>query len=109
MLDSNYGWIFDPNLEGSQCELQLTKKYRQASFSYVVDRTFIDNKGVRWIIDYKSSVLPRKLSVNAFIEQQSNLYRSQLEQYLDLFNQLEQRPIKLALFFTNIPILVELN
>jgi ATP-dependent exoDNAse (exonuclease V) beta subunit len=109
VLDSNYGWIFDPNLEGSQCELQLTKKYRQASFSYVVDRTFIDNKGVRWIIDYKSSVLPRKLSVNAFIEQQSNLYRSQLEQYLDLFNQLEQRPIKLALFFTNIPILVELN
>ena len=107
--DNNYGWIFDPDLKESQCELKLSKKTRHKNFSYVIDRTFIDNQGVRWIIDYKSSALPSKLSIAAFIEEQSNLYRPQLENYLDLFSQIDQRPIKLALFFTNIPKLVELN
>jgi ATP-dependent exoDNAse (exonuclease V) beta subunit len=107
--DNNYGWIFNPDLKESQCELKLSKKTRHRNFSYVIDRTFIDDQGVRWIIDYKSSTLPSKLSIVAFIEEQSNLYRPQLENYLDLFSQIDQRPIKLALFFTNIPKLVELN
>jgi ATP-dependent exoDNAse (exonuclease V) beta subunit len=64
----------------------------------VIDRTFIDDAGVRWIIDYKTSD-PAGESVENFLEAEKERYREQLERYARLMAQREDRPIRLGLYF----------
>ena len=109
---ADYGWIFDANLEDSQCELRLTAGSTEAAGEtrdFVVDRTFIDQQGVRWIIDYKTGVPDSEQDIESFIDSQRRLYSGQLQSYQKLFAQMEDRPSRTALFFTSIPTLVELN
>ena len=102
------GWIFNNDLKDSQCELVLTSNREGQRRQYVVDRTFIDNEGVRWIIDYKTGKPSANQSAESFIDAQRQLHTPQLENYRKLFASMETRPIKTALFFTNLPKLVEI-
>jgi ATP-dependent exoDNAse (exonuclease V) beta subunit len=74
------GWI-----DGKLCEA-------------VIDRTFIDDSGVRWIIDYKTSE-PAGADVENFLEAEKERYREQLERYARLLAQRDDRPIRLGLYF----------
>lgn len=66
---------------------------------YRIDRTFIDENGTRWIVDYKSTPHD-KGDVEAFAKEQvASRHRPQLEKYGALFQELESRPIKLAVYF----------
>ena len=69
----------------------------------MIDRTFVDGDGVRWIIDYKSSSPAAGQSLERFLREQEALYRGQLERYARLFGAMEDRPLRLALFFTALP------
>jgi ATP-dependent helicase/nuclease subunit A len=64
----------------------------------VLDRTFIDEDGVRWIIDYKTSE-PAGEAVENFLEAEKERYREQLERYARLMAQRDDRPIRLGLYF----------
>ena len=64
----------------------------------VIDRTFIDADGVRWIIDYKSGQ-HQGADLEAFLQQEAERYAGQLQTYQQLFAQMEDRPIKTALYF----------
>jgi ATP-dependent helicase/nuclease subunit A len=64
----------------------------------VIDRTFIDEVGVRWIIDYKTSEAVTG-EVENFLEAEKERYREQLERYARLMVQREDRPIRLGLYF----------
>jgi ATP-dependent helicase/nuclease subunit A len=64
----------------------------------VIDRTFIDEDGVRWIIDYKSSD-PASGDLETFLEAEKERYREQLERYARLMAQRDDRPIRLGLYF----------
>jgi hypothetical protein len=75
--------------------------------TYIIDRTFIDQEGVRWIIDYKTGA-PKDGNETEFVERQSILHAPQLIQYKELFGKLESRQIRTALLFTSIPKLVEI-
>ena len=75
--------------------------------THVVDRTFIDKEGVRWIIDYKSSEPPPHQTMEDFIGEQIELYSGQLNRYRRLFSDEENRGVKTALLFTSIQKLVE--
>ena len=84
---------------------------------YVIDRTFIDGNGVRWIVDYKFADIENnkgrkstgngnsRHSYDEFIADQVTLYRSQLENYATLLNRLpdsKRTPVKgtaLMLYF----------
>ncbi|SMN12017.1 ATP-dependent DNA helicase pcrA [uncultured Candidatus Thioglobus sp.] len=63
-----------------------------------IDRTFIDQQGIRWIIDYKLSD-HQGTDINQFLDQQQQRYRRQLEKYAWLMRLCEDRPIKLGLYF----------
>ena len=71
---------------------------------YRLDRTFTDEQGTRWIIDYKSTA-SRDPDPVAFAQQQvQERHKSQLEHYGNLFNQLNKstgvtQPIRLAVYF----------
>ena len=62
-----------------------------------VDRTFIDDKGVRWIIDFKTSSHEGG-GRETFLDEEQRRYRDQLERYARLFAPLGQ-PVRLGLYF----------
>lgn len=64
----------------------------------VMDRTFVDDTGTRWIIDYKTSVHTGG-GLEAFLDNEEIRYRSQLAFYAQLMQQREKRPIRLGLYF----------
>jgi len=64
---------------------------------YVLDRTFVE-RGVRWIIDYKTS-LHEGGGLEAFMDNERERYRSQLEGYAYAMAAIESRPIRLGLYF----------
>lgn len=72
----------------------------------IIDRTFVDHDGVRWIIDYKSTPTQRQ-DLRTFAEEQVALrHKEQLERYGALMSQIDNRAIKLAVYFPVIKQLV---
>ena len=103
------GWIFSADLEDSRTELALSTTSTGYTTNYLVDRSFIDAQGTRWVIDYKTAKCASDKSLDEFISEQRSQHRSQLENYQTLFKQIENRPVKTALFLTSIAKLVELD
>ena len=66
----------------------------------IIDRTFIDSDGVRWIIDYKTSRPATGEGSDEFMSREAERYRNQLQLYAALIKQLEpSRPLRTALYF----------
>src|SRR5699024_679483 len=54
-LESETGrWILSGSHRQAACELPLTGIIDDQLVNAVIDRTFVDENGTRWIIDYKS-------------------------------------------------------
>lgn len=51
---------------------------------WVIDRSFVDDVGTRWVIDYKISRPLESQSLEEFLSIQVQLYREQMENYLNL-------------------------
>jgi len=66
--------------------------------SVVIDRTFIDDDGVRWIIDYKTGA-HEGADVDTFMDNEKQRYTDQLQRYADIIHRLDTRPIRLGLYF----------
>jgi ATP-dependent exoDNAse (exonuclease V) beta subunit len=64
----------------------------------VIDRTFIDASGVRWIVDYKTS-RHEGAGLDAFLDSERERYRPQLERYATLMRKLAPEPVRLGLYF----------
>jgi len=85
--------------ESAECELALSGVLDGQTVHGIVDRTFLDSRGVRWIIDYKLSE-PREQSVEAFLAGEGEAYRNQVTAYRRLLEALEpERPVRAALYF----------
>lgn len=93
-------WILKPHLD-AQSELRLTAVIKHQPIQLVIDRTFIDEKGVRWIIDYKSSI-PTQNSLNEFLNAEQKKYENQMQQYHIAMQALNDRPIFLGLYFPRV-------
>ena len=73
--------------------------YGEGEFSRVVlDRSFIDEAGIRWVIDYKTS---QHLGggLELFLDREVERYRGQLERYGRLARRLGPQPVRLGLYF----------
>ena len=64
----------------------------------VIDRTFVDTDGVRWIVDYKTAS-HEGAGESAFLDNELERYRARLERYARYFRATESRPIRLGLYF----------
>ena len=102
-------WIFDASAQRSAAELVMQEQSSGYVQTHIIDRTFIDAQGIRWIIDYKSSEVADTQSEDEFVEEQIELYSKQLQRYRNLFAEENNQGIKTALLFTSIPRLVECN
>lgn len=105
-------WSLQSNHQDSSTELALTTLSDESTVgvqNHIVDRSFIDDKGVRWIIDYKSSFfVGDENEKQNFIAQQIKKYRPQLERYGSLFALQESREQKWVLYFSYVDAWVEL-
>jgi ATP-dependent helicase/nuclease subunit A len=97
LRDPKGRWVLDRHDDG-ESECAITGLLGQEECRAIIDRTFIDEEGVRWIIDYKSGSHEGG-DIEAFLDNEKERYREQLERYARLLAQQESRPIRLALYF----------
>jgi len=90
-------WILASHA-GAGCEYPLRGIVDGEIVSVRIDRTFIDEGGVRWIIDYKASS-HEGAGLAAFLDNERERYREQLELYWQIFRAMEERPVRAALYF----------
>jgi len=64
----------------------------------VFDRSFVDDQGVRWVIDYKTSQHTGG-GIEEFLDREVERYRSQLQRYAVLAQRLGPEPVRLGLYF----------
>ena len=64
-----------------------------------IDRTFVDDKNIRWIIDYKIS--PHEgANLQKFFEDEKNRHRRQMKRYENLLKLFDkERQIKMMLYY----------
>ncbi len=106
--NEQFRWAIADAFQESATEYPLTSIDEGQIANHIVDRTFVDEQGVRWIVDYKTSVYDDR-NVSAFIDKQLEKYRPQLQRYGQLFEQLESRPQKWVLYFSYLDEWIEVN
>ncbi len=110
MLNNTRGqWILDAHEDG-HCEQALSyfDDISQSVKTAIIDRTFIDNQQ-RWIIDYKYSAPADNESEKSFIARQIDAYKPQLNHYAELYQKLESRKVRCALYFPQTSVFIEVT
>lgn len=96
--DSRAEWIFSNAHQNVHAEWPLTGVIDNAIVSIIIDRSFVDESGILWIIDFKSS-RHENLDKEQFLDSEQHRYSSQMTQYAHIVSMLEDLKIKLGLYF----------
>lgn len=96
--DATAAWLLDPGHAAAADEFELSTVEAGRIRRLRVDRTFVDGDGVRWIVDYKTSAHEGGAR-EAFLDEEARRYRDQMESYAGAFRKMEQREIRLGLYF----------
>jgi ATP-dependent helicase/nuclease subunit A len=97
-LNDNRGqWILAAHTD-SKTEVRLTAVLNGEVNQLVIDRTFIDVDGVRWIIDYKTSFYDGD-NLEKFLDAEHAAYAEKMQMYHQAMRGIEERSIKLGLYF----------
>jgi ATP-dependent helicase/nuclease subunit A len=91
-------WIFAPEHREAHSELALTGIASGRLTQVIIDRSFVDRDGTRWVIDFKTS-RHEGGGLDAFLTQELERYRSQLETYVALARGLGPNPVRAGLYF----------
>jgi len=97
LADERGQWLLGPR-EAAESELRLTGATRAGTVNVVIDRTFVDEQGARWIVDYKTGGHEGG-DIEAFLDREQERYRPQLERYAALMKARDERLVKLGLYF----------
>ncbi|MBI5912178.1 MAG: UvrD-helicase domain-containing protein [Betaproteobacteria bacterium] len=79
LADPRGRWLLGPQRDAKN-EYRLTAMIDGERRNLVIDRTFADVDGKRWIVDYKASG-HEGTNVEEFLDQEQERYRAQLERY----------------------------
>jgi ATP-dependent helicase/nuclease subunit A len=106
--DERGQWILSSSHLHASSEWKLLACFGSGVKQRIIDRSFIDKDGIRWIVDYKTSQPHKDETQAAFIERESQVYRSQLTEYAAYLKLMEAekqqaKTIKVALYFTYFP------
>jgi ATP-dependent exoDNAse (exonuclease V) beta subunit len=92
-------WILAAHRDAA-CELALTGVIANTPVHAVIDRTFTDEQGVCWMIDYKTSCQGEGEAVEDFLIRETERYRGQLDVYRRLLMlRAPQQEVRAALYF----------
>ncbi len=94
-LDDERGrWLLGPH-QDRRNEYRLTAVLDGERRNLVIDRTFVDADGRRWIVDYKTSS-HEGADIEGFLDREQQRYRTQLERYAA---QMVEKDKSLGLYF----------
>jgi ATP-dependent helicase/nuclease subunit A len=96
--DARAQWMFKAGYRDDVREHALSGLWRGEVVRAVFDRSFIDEQGTRWVIDYKTSEHSGG-GREQFLDLQVERYRPQLERYAVLARRLGPEPVRVALYF----------
>ena len=91
-------WIFSPEHREAGSERALTGMANGRLTSVIIDRSFVDREGTRWVIDFKTS-RHEGGGLEAFLDREVERYQAQLQRYLELARALGPNPVRAALYF----------
>ena len=81
-----------------EVELALSYVGSQGVERIIVDRTFVDSSGMRWIIDFKTGDHSGAGLVE-YLDSEQVRYEPQLERYAKAMSEIFPQPIMLGLYF----------
>jgi ATP-dependent helicase/nuclease subunit A len=98
LRDPRGRWILKSGYRQDLREFALSGYWQGEVCRVVFDRSFIDDAGVRWVIDYKTS---QHLGggPDLFLDREALRYRGQLQRYASLARGLGPEPVRLGLYF----------
>jgi ATP-dependent exoDNAse (exonuclease V) beta subunit len=120
LADPDGRWLLSADREATS-EAPFTGVIDGTLTNIIVDRTFIDDAGNRWIIDFKSSQPHADQDPDEFVTEQLRNHAAQLRRYRRVLGQMNRAPISIrssaespapiraALYFTALGRLVELE
>jgi ATP-dependent helicase/nuclease subunit A len=97
LADERGNWILSGHQE-AYTEYPVSGLVEGEPCHFIIDRTFVDAQGVRWIIDYKTSTHEGG-GIDAFLDNERERYHEQLERYAALVRRADDRAIRLGLYF----------
>jgi ATP-dependent exoDNAse (exonuclease V) beta subunit len=101
LADPRGQWIIQPHQQAC-AEFALTAVIENKVENLIIDRTFIDNNGVRWIIDYKTTAFSPD-DLDNFLQKEQKKYLAKMQKYAQAMQLLADQPIRLGLYFPSIP------
>ena len=94
-------WILQAH-EQAKSEFAMTAIIDGVSENLIIDRTFITPDGVRWIIDYKTTIHTDE-DLKCFLDKEQEKYAKKMQAYYQAMQLMDKRPTKLGLYFTALP------
>jgi ATP-dependent exoDNAse (exonuclease V) beta subunit len=89
----------DGRIREAVSELALSGVVDGQILEGIIDRTFVDETGLRWVVDFKTSTHEGG-GLEAFLDEEVTRYRPQLERYARLMRQFKpDERVRAALYF----------
>ncbi|MDT8375933.1 MAG: UvrD-helicase domain-containing protein [Mariprofundaceae bacterium] len=100
VLESPRGtWLLSGLHNDAHSEWELSSRHKGVISHHIIDRSFIDTDGVRWIVDYKTGSHAGG-DLEQFLGSEQQRHTRQLEGYRALLQRMEpQRCIRVGLYF----------
>jgi ATP-dependent helicase/nuclease subunit A len=98
LADDRGRWLFAQEHRDARSELALTGLAEGRLTNVIIDRTFVDQDGLRWVIDFKTS-RHEGSGLEAFLDNEAERYRAQLARNAELARALGPEPVRTALYF----------
>jgi ATP-dependent helicase/nuclease subunit A len=96
--DERARWILRRRTRDDFREHALSGRWQGEVVRVVFDRSFVDDDGVRWVIDYKTSQHAGG-SLDEFLDREVDRYRPQLHRYAQLARRLGPERVRVGLYF----------
>jgi ATP-dependent helicase/nuclease subunit A len=96
--DERGQWLFSPAHSDVRSEWAVSGLLGAELVDAVIDRTFRDEKGTRWIVDFKTSAHEGG-ALEEFLDNEVRRYREQLTRYAALMARFGNEPMRVGLYF----------
>jgi ATP-dependent exoDNAse (exonuclease V) beta subunit len=97
--DETGRWILFGDHDDARCELPVAGIVEGGVVHAIVDRSFVDADGTRWIIDYKTGE-HEGADLESYLDREIERYQPQLERYAGLLAALSPgQDIRVGLYF----------
>ena len=93
--DERGRWLIDGP---GEAELALSGVYDGEVTSVILDRIRIDEQGVHWVVDYKTSTHEGG-NLQSFLDAEVTRYTPQLQKYQQLYRAYSNADVRCALYF----------